>query len=187
LRKEKDMRKFNTSLLAGLAVTSLLNAGSGVWAHDDKVRAKLSGFQEVPVVSTVGSGEFRALISGDEQRIDWELTYEGMQGTVTQAHIHIAQRGVNGGIVLWLCGTTITTPPTPGPAGTAVCTSPSGHFSGTFTPASVQDVATQQFATGELDEVIAAIRRGLAYANVHTEISPAGEIRGQLRDNRDDD
>jgi hypothetical protein len=175
------MRKLNTSLLAGLAVTSLLLVAPGVASGDDKIRAKLSGFQEVPVVSTVGSGKFKALISRNEQQIDWELTYEEMQGTVTQAHIHIAQSGVNGGIVLWLCGTTIATPPTPGPAGTAVCTSPSGHFFGTFTPASVQNVATQQFATGELDEVIAAIRGGFAYANVHTLLSPGGEVRGQIR------
>jgi len=33
---------------------------------------------------------------------------------------------------------------------------------------------------GELDEVIDAIRAGLAYANVHSTQSPGGEIRGQL-------
>ena len=34
---------------------------------------------------------------------------------------------------------------------------------------------------GELAEVIAAIRAGSAYANVHTSLSPGGEIRGQIR------
>ncbi len=167
------------SIVAGLLLAFAAPLASG----NDNIRSKLSGAQEVPVVSTVGSGQFKAKISPDEQRIDWELSYEGMQATVTQAHIHIAQRGVNGGIVLWLCGTTnIPAPPgTPGPAGTAVCTSPSGQFSGTFTGANVQAVATQQFATGELNEVIAAIRAGFAYANVHTVVSPGGEVRGQLR------
>ena len=41
--------------------------------------------------------------------------------------------------------------------------------------------APQQLTAGELDEVIAAIRAGVAYVNVHTAVSPGGEIRGQLR------
>ncbi len=40
---------------------------------------------------------------------------------------------------------------------------------------------TQQILAGELAEVIAAIRAGVAYANVHTTLSPGGEIRGQIR------
>ena len=158
-------------------------------ARDDDHRARLSGFQEVPVVSTEGSGRVKLEISRNEQSIDWELTYEGIQGTVTQAHIHAAQKGVNGGIVLWFCGTTLNVPGvanTPGPPGTQVCTSPNGHFTGTFRPADVQTVATQQFATGELDEVIAAIRAGVTYANVHSLLSPGGEIRGQIRDDKRD-
>jgi hypothetical protein len=40
---------------------------------------------------------------------------------------------------------------------------------------------SQQLAAGELAEVIAAMRAGAAYANVHTNLSPGGEIRGQIR------
>jgi CHRD domain-containing protein len=156
---------------------------SGGAKADDKVRARLMGFQEVPVVSTVGSGTFEAVINRNGDAIDYELTYTGMQGTVTQSHMHVGQRSVNGGIVLWICG---TTPGSPGPAGTPVCTSPNGHFAGTWRPENVQTVATQQITTGELDEVIAAIRASVAYVNVHTNLSPAGEIRGQVRANRRD-
>ena len=166
-----------------LAALSAAFAASTAGA-DDKIRAKLMGFQEVPVVSTEGSGIFEAVISPDGQAIDYEITYSGMQGTVTQSHVHIGQRGVNGGVVLWVCGTALNVPGvtnTPGPAGTPTCTSPNGFFAGTWRPENVQNVATQQFATGELDEVIAAIRQGFGYANVHTLKSPGGEIRGQLR------
>ena len=65
----------------------------------------LTGYEEVPVVNTVASGEFRARISRDEQSIEYRLSYSGLQGTVSQAHIHIAQLSVNGSIVIWLCQT----------------------------------------------------------------------------------
>jgi hypothetical protein len=169
-----------------LAAATALVCAPCAFADDrdgDNARANLSGFQEVPVVSTTGSGRLRLEIVSDT-RIDYDLTYDDMEAPVTQAHIHIAQRNVNGGIVLWFCGSTIATPPTPGPAGTPTCTSPNGHFSGSFSPASVQTVATQHFETNNLAEVIDFIRRGLAYANVHTLQSPGGEIRGQIRGNR---
>lgn len=166
------------------AATALAFAPSAFAERDndrdnDKARASLSGIQEVPVVSTTGSGRLRLEILSDT-RIDYELTYEGMESPVTQAHIHIGQRNVNGGIVLWFCG---TQPNTPGPTGTPTCTSPSGTFRGSFGPANVQTVATQHFETGNLAEVIDFIRRGLAYGNVHTLQSPGGEIRGQISGN----
>ena len=40
-------------------------------------------------------------------------------------------------------------------------------------------MTNQQLVAGELAEVIAAIRAGAAYANVHTTLSTGGEIRGQ--------
>jgi hypothetical protein len=60
----------------------------------------------------------------------------------------------------------------------------SGTVSGQITAASVitAGTASQQIVAGELDEVIAAIRAGAAYANVHaTPLNPGGEIRGQIR------
>ena len=40
--------------------------------------------------------------------------------------------------------------------------------------------AAQQVTAGELEEVIAAMRSAVAYVNVHTTLSPGGEIRGQI-------
>ena len=143
----------------------------------EHVQATLSGYQEVPAVSTAAAGEFRAKIGHDDQFIDYELSYSGLQGTVTQAHIHFAQRSVNGSIVIWLCGTATN----PGPAGTQACPA-SGSIVGTITAANVvAGAASQQIAAGELAEVIAAMRARAAYANVHTNLSPGGEIRGQIR------
>jgi hypothetical protein len=159
-------------------VVLFLSVAAGV-AHAEHIGARLTGYQEVPSVSTVASGEFRGFISRNDDSIDYELTYSGLQGLVLQAHIHVAQRSVNGSIVIWLCGTASN----PGPTGTQTCTPGSGTFTGHITAANVVAgaTATQQLAAGELAEVIAAIRAGAAYANVHTNLSPGGEIRGQIR------
>jgi hypothetical protein len=147
-------------------------------ARAERIDASLIGYEEVPAVSTVASGEFHATISEDEQSINYELTFSGLQGTVTQAHIHVAQRSVNGSIVIWLCGTTTN----PGPSGTQTCPQ-SGTITGEITAADVVagSMTSQQLEAGELAEVIAAIQAGVAYANVHTDLSPGGEIRGQIR------
>ena len=162
-------------LLPLLAVPAMANDDHHGGHH---IHARLIGFREVPAVSTVASGEFKATIAPDDQSIEYELTYRGLEGTVQQAHIHVAQRSVNGSIVIWLCGTAAL----PGPAGTPTCPQ-SGTVSRTVTAADVVAGATasQQLAAGELDEVIRALRAGVAYANVHTNLSPGGEIRGQIR------
>jgi hypothetical protein len=163
-----------------LAVVTVLSVvlTAPIAARAERIRATLTGYEEVPVVSTVASGEFVGMIGRDEQSIDYQLTYTELQGTVTQAHIHVAQPSVNGSIVIWLCQTATS----PGPTGTPTCTPGSGTFTGTITAANVVAGATasQQLAAGELAEVIAAMRAGAAYANVHTNLSPGGEIRGQI-------
>jgi len=150
-------------------------------AGSEEIRAKLIGFQEVPSVSTVARGEFRAEISRDGSAIDWELSFSGLQAPVTQAHIHVGQRSVIGGIVIWLCQTATNPAPASVTALTQTCPQ-SGTITGTAAAANVvATAANQQIAAGELAEVIAAIRARVAYANVHTLVSPGGEIRGQIK------
>ncbi len=136
----------------------------------------LTGYQEVPSVSTAAEGVFQARAVNEHTTFEYVLRYEGLQGTVQQAHIHFAQRAVNGPIVVWLCGTSTN----PGPAGTQTCPQ-SGEVRGQIGFAQVLAAApTQQLGAGEIQEVIRAMRAGAAYVNVHTSASPGGEIRGQI-------
>jgi len=149
-------------------------------AHADQIGALLTGYEEVPAVSTTAQGEFSATIAPDGEAIIYTETYSGLQGTVTQSHIHVAQLGVNGSIVIFLCQTAAN----PDPTGLAPQCPQEGTVSGAITAANVIAGAPpnpQQLAAGDLAAVLTAIRAGPAYANVHTAPSPGGEIRGQIR------
>jgi hypothetical protein len=53
---------------------------------------------------------------------------------------------------------------------------------GDFTANDVLGIATQQLEANNLQKLLAAIRAGKTYANVHPTTSPGGEIRGQIHD-----
>ena len=148
-------------------------------ANADQIGALLTGYEESPSVSTTGRGEFTATVDRDGDVIKYQETFSGLQAPVTQSHIHVGQPGVNGSVVIFLCQTATN----PDPTGLAPQCPQQGSVSGTITAANViaGSTATQQLVAGDLTAVIAAIRAGAAYANVHTTASPGGEIRGQLR------
>ncbi len=154
--------------------------------HSKRLRADLIGYDEVPAVSTPAHGTFRARISNDGSTIDYELSFSDLVGTVQQSHIHIGQTAVNGSVVIWLCQTA-TTPAPAAVAGITPMCPQAGTVTGSITAANVVAAGTtsQQILAGELNEVIAAIRAGVAYVNVHaTPLNPGGEIRGQINDDR---
>lgn len=169
-----------------IAVVALVSASTVVWAQGfKKISELLTGYEEVPSVSTTGTGDFNARISNDGSRIDWELSYADLEGAVQQAHIHFGQKGVNGGISVFLC-TNLGN----GPAGTQPCPAPPATISGTIVAADVSPnipataaARTQGINTGEIDELIKAIRAGATYVNVHSTTWPGGEIRSQINGN----
>lgn len=154
-----------TTLCAGIAQAS---------DEDSRARARLSGFQEVLPLSTTGSGKFEATLSPSS--FTYELSYSGLDGSVTQSHIHFGQKGVNGGISVFLCSNLGN-----GPAGTQACPTPGGTISGTVTAANVIGPTGQNISAGQFDALIRAMRSGTTYANVHSTKFPGGEIRGQIK------
>ena len=163
--------------LRGLVLTvviGLLGLGSYAIASGGTKNFKgspLNGYAEVPSVSSVGTGSFEARLSNDSTSLDYELSYSGLEGTVTgAAHVHLGQTAVNGGVSFFLCGG----------GGRPACTPTEGVFTGTVTAADVIGPAGQGIAAGQFDEIVAAMRAGRAYANVHSTKWPGGEIRAQI-------
>jgi len=160
--------------LLGVVVTATAAVAGG--SARDEFRAKLTGYEEVPTLSTPGVGTFRAAVSRTGDEIVYELRYAHLPTTVLQAHIHLGARAVNGGITAFLCSNLGN-----GPAGTPACPAAPATVTGTITAAQVTaGAAAQGLDAGEFDELVRAMRARATYANVHTEERQGGEIRGQI-------
>lgn len=162
------------------ALVLVLGAGAYAVAGGDarNFRASpLSGFEENPDLSTTGRGSWSARLSSDGTTLNYTLRFSNLEGTVTQSHIHFGKRALNAGISMWLCGTATN----PGPAGTPPCPAPGGTVSGELTAEDVVGPAAQGIDPGQFNEILAAMRAGHAYVNVHSSKYGGGEIRAQIR------
>jgi hypothetical protein len=140
------------------------------------VHATLTSHEEVPALSTTGTGSFRAKVDVAAGTIHWQMKFSGLEADVLQSHIHFGQLSVNGGVSAFLC-TNLGN----GPAGTQACPLREGTLSGVIMAATVVGPAGQGIAAGEFAALARAMLDDTAYVNVHTVAWPAGEIRGQVR------
>jgi len=174
----------------GLVCVAALLGASSLMADDgdhDRGRTRflvsgdLIGYQEVPSLSTTARGRFVAWVDTRANTITFRLRYDALEGDVTQAHVHFGQHGVNGGVSFFLCSNLGN-----GPMGTQACPPAPGEVRGTITadqvigPGPSASGPGQGIEPGAFAEIAAAIREGVAYANVHSSKWPGGEIRAQL-------
>ena len=168
--------------VSGILATALLIALVGPVAAQ-QFKTDLTGYEETPLtINSDASGKFTAKVvklKGGGTEIDYELTYQDLSSAVQQAHIHFGRPAISGQIVLFLC--TNLAPPTGVPTPQA-CPAPPAKITGTLTAADVIAGPTQGIDAGAagLDEMIEAMRAAAAYANVHTDNFPSGEIRGRI-------
>lgn len=168
----RALMKASLAVVLFLPVLGPLAAGQ---PGEKRFKATLNGFQEAPANSTTGTGEFRARLDAAETTLTYEIEYSGLEGTsTTAAHVHLGQRAVNGGVSFFLCGG----------GGKPACPATQGTVTGAVTAADVIGPVGQGIAAGEFAEIVAAMRNGVTYANVHTDKHPGGEIRGQIKDPR---
>jgi CHRD domain-containing protein len=171
------------SIVAAVGLTIVVAAALANRGHDNRARndfhANLNGYDEVVggpgssstgSISTTGHGRLTLRIFSDH--IHYTLDYSDLTGgTTCCAHIHFGQQHVSAGVSAYLCGGD----------GKPACGTPSGHVEDDIVAANVIGPSDQGIAPGEFDELVAAIRAGATYANVHTTPSyPEGEIRGQI-------
>jgi len=113
--------------------------------------ATLTGSQEVPPVSTPGSGSATLTLDTDSNELSWDIIFSNLTASPTAAHFHApAPIGSNAGVQIDIASISGLTSPL---IGTATVTD------------------TQE----------SGILNGLWYINIHTSTFPGGEIRGQVQ------
>ncbi|HEY7499572.1 MAG TPA: CHRD domain-containing protein [Vicinamibacterales bacterium] len=178
----RALKIISLALIAMAGASAMIDNTAASNDHDRfnrRIEARLTGYEENPTISVPGIGSFKAVITKDDEII-YELKYSGLESNITQSHIHFGKPWFNGGIAAWLCRTEAapgpaTNPPPDCEPGTE------GTVTGVITAANVIGPSGQGISAGEFDELIAAIRSGSAYANVHTVNRGGGEIRGIIR------
>ena len=140
-------------------------------------RAVLSGAQEMPSVASETGGQFKMKFNSDLSEADFNLKVsDGL--AVTEAHLHCGSAGANGPAKVFIYG-----PSDPvdvnGELSQGVLTNDDfigadGKFIGAdcraFVERPVNNIASLALAAMD----------GLIYVNVHTDLNPGGEVRGQL-------
>jgi len=170
-------------VMAGLGASAV--ADDDDHRHDNQqriFRAQLSGYNEAPGVSTQAKGQFYAVVNKQGTALTYWLTYSGFVSDVTQSHIHFGQHHTNGGISVWLCQGTLREVPLPATTDTPECENgrTTMAITDTIDASDVVGPGAQGIGAGEFAEILAAMRAGVAYANVHSATFGPGEIRGQI-------
>lgn len=154
-----------TAIVAAISVLALSCGGGGgggtttpeptptaTFQGAVSIRTTLSGGQEVPAVTTAGAGTAVFTVKPGTGDLVGSVTFSGLSGNATAAHIHLGAAGSNGPVAIALTGG-------------------EGVPAGTFTvPAGTALVAAQ----------LTSLYAGELYVNIHTANNPGGEIRGQI-------
>jgi hypothetical protein len=148
------MRRRVLFLAATLGMVALLAIGAPAYGEGRPFSTTLTGAAEVPGPGDPdASGTALITLNQGQGEVCFDLSWAGIDGTVTAAHIHVGPAGVAGDVVVPLFA---------------------GSFAGTDTASGC--------VSGVSEELIKAIRQDPAsyYVNIHSDVFPAGAVRGQL-------
>jgi hypothetical protein len=163
-------RFFSWRLSVALLAVVMVAAPAAAAGH--RFVSPMSGGEEVPPVPTRATGVATYKLSGDGTELSFRLIVANIQN-VTQAHIHCGAAGVNGPVVAFLYGFELIPGRTQGVLS-----------EGTLSAAHViprPDSPACPGGVANFDDLLAKMRSGDTYTNVHTTQFPGGEIRGQIR------
>jgi hypothetical protein len=156
--------------LAAVAATVACDTSTDPVELPAQFIATLNGANERPTANTTtGSGVFAAQVHPTENTFSYTVSWSGLTGAITGAHIHGPADQASVANVL------INFQALPaGSTNQTITTGATGSASGNV------DLKLAVTGTVSGDSLIKLLDAGLLYVNVHTAANPGGEIRGQL-------
>lgn len=165
---EQQLKPDKSQKLDQLSLTGNVNSAKNFRTH-------LSGDNEVPPVDTKAQGQAIFQLSDDGTQLKYKLIVANIEN-VLQSHIHCGGEGVNGPVVVFLYP--------PAPPAVLIPGKTNGILAeGVITQANIIPRDSSEACSGgiaTMEDLLAKIRSGEAYVNVHTTQFPGGEIRGQF-------
>jgi hypothetical protein len=156
-------RIFGSAIIFSLAALGITACSSD---PQERYVAELRSSNEVPANSSAAVGRVVLLVSRDASYAEYSVEQSGLSGGIRGGHFHRAAAGANGPIVLsffFNADGTEHRQPTPG-----------------TTDLEIDRAIGRTINKTQLDAILADLRAGNLYANIHTPQNPGGEIRGQL-------
>ena len=157
-----------TAVLALAALVSVTSGSPVTLSHaqgEQKFTAKMTGKEEVPPHDTKATGNAEFTLSADGKTMSYKVDVMNID-KVTMAHIHQGKVGENGPPVVWLFNSS---------------SNPTGPMNGMLSQGKITSNDLVGPLKGkQMSDLVKLINDGQAYANVHTEPNPKGEIRGQI-------
>jgi hypothetical protein len=156
-------RIFGNAFVVSLAALSITACSND---PQEKYVAELRSTNEVPANSSAAVGRVVLLVSRDASYAEYSVEQGGLTGGIRGGHFHRAAAGANGPIVLsffFNADGTGNNSPVPG-----------------TTDLELNKSIGRTITKAQLDPILADLRAGNLYANIHTPNFPGGEIRGQL-------
>jgi CHRD domain len=140
-----------------------------VAAQGATYHATLSGKEQSPPIDTPAHGTATFVLSKSGKSLSYRLYVADIDG-LSMAHIHIGPAGEEGPVAVWLY-------PSHPPAVVK-----KGKFTGVLAKGTITAAKLEGPLKGKtIADLVADIKAGNAYVNVHTTAHPAGEIRGQIQ------
>jgi CHRD domain len=168
IRKVRHLLGIVTASLA--LVTMMVSASGSLITSsfaqgEQKFTAKMTGKEEVPSKDTKATGDAEFTLSADGKTMSYKVNVMDID-KVTMAHIHQGKAGENGPPVVWLFNSS---------------SNPTGPINGMLSQGSfTSNDLVGPLKGKQMSDLVKLINDGQAYANVHTEPNPKGEIRGQI-------
>ncbi len=153
----------SNKMFLSIAAALLLFSFGASQAETIRFASTFNSHQEVagvnPNTPTQSQATAKFIYSTTTHLLSYKIDYSDLSGKPIMAHFHLGARGSNGPVIQTICGK---------PAPTLLGTCPISVNSTLIGTWKVPDNQRQNLIAGKL------------FVNIHTDLNPKGEIRGQL-------